>query len=96
MTVAAVTCLATWISRDATLAQEKETAGAKWEYKIMSSEDLAKISAPDNFKVRSAYEQEEEEKGLNKLATENWELVNVAPSPPYTYRYVFKRLKAAK
>ncbi len=81
----------TWISRDATLAQEKGNAAAKWEYKIMNSGDLAKIAAPDKFKVRSAYEHEEEEKGLNKLAMDNWELVDVQPSPPYTYRYVFKR-----
>jgi hypothetical protein len=96
LTIAAVVSLATWIFRDATLAQEKGTAGATWEYKIMDSGDLAKIAAPDNFKVQSAYDKEEEEKGLNKLATETWEMVAVAPSPPYTYRYVFKRPKAAK
>ena len=98
LTSIAVACLATWVSRGSTFAQEKRITGstAQWDYKIMSSDDLARLGAPNGFKPQSGYANEVEEKGLNKLGAENWELVGVTTYGPYSFRYFFKRSKAEK
>ena len=98
-TLAAVACLATWLCRDATPAQEKvsRAPGTQWEYKIMFGRDLAELAAaPNPYDPNTDNTNEVEEKGLNKLGAENWELVDVMYVGPNAYHYSFKRPKTPK
>ena len=97
--LAGTACIATWVYHDATLAQEKASRaqGMQWEYKIMYPLTLAKLAvAPEAWDPDGEYTTEIEEKGLNKLGAENWELVNVMSLGVTRYHYAFKRPKAPK
>lgn len=98
--LAAVACMGTWIYHDATVAQERAIpiSGTQWEYKIMYPLTLAELAvAPVAWDPDAdEYTTEVEEKALNKLGAENWELVNVMHLGVLRYHYSFKRPKSLK
>jgi hypothetical protein len=67
-------------------AQEKPAAARKWEYNILTTIEIEKLSGQQAGALVA---------GLNKLGEEGWELVAIEPGhvpPPVRLpRYVFKR-----
>jgi len=95
--VFAVACLGTWIiCRNDLLAQQKppHRTGNQWEYKVVYEKEIAELGSPHDGDVGF----ESEQRGLDKMGSEGWELVAICDLSPGSQRdarwYYLKRPKS--
>ena len=101
--VVVIACSATWIVRQALVAEEKPVAPAStpWEYKMLPGDQVAELGENGVREggvnpIPGELYRRAQESGLDKLGTKGWELVAVESTGSTSFTYFFKRRKLAK